>query len=271
MKYTVWKTEKFMMRKMSKTGFIRKNIFVFVIAIFNVIKADIMLGYDDMSAGIAEYILMFNGGTGGNMKLVPILLIAFIMYISVVAVEDCHNGPGYSDTAEVIRCGRRKWWLKRCLYSVADIITYIFTIAVVFLCAAHGKWSTGELAGKMIVSYFDKDIEYIYLGNLRFVVSGILTPMLMIIGIVLIVKALAVAVGSVISVISSCILMILAVWFCNPLIPGDYIMLMKHTFYIGKLGTNEVMGIIYSIFIMIIAFVGGSVFMSKKDILPSEK
>ena len=65
--------------------------------------------------------------------------------------------------------------------------------------------------------------------------------------------------------------MILAVWFCNPLIPGDYIMLMKHTFYIGKLGTNEVMGIIYSIFIMIIAFVGGSVFMSKKDILPSEK
>lgn len=252
--------------KINIINFIKKNIFILVITFINVINANRILGYKDETAGVVEYLLMFMGAPGKERTHLPVLLIVFIIYVTMVSINDVYKGAKHHDILEVMKKGRNSWWIKRCILCVIEILTYISTIMIAFVCAAHGRWGGKDEVARIIVKYFDDEIDYIYPGNMQFVVENLIVFVVMIIGVTLLMKLLALLTGLLVPLAVVSVMTVLSMWYVTPILPVNYMMILRNKMYLNSEGVDGKTGMLIAMIFILIAFLVGGFIAKKQDI-----
>lgn len=249
---------------------IKRSIFTIIIGIFCIIKVKQILNTYGMTPDFSDYILMLWGGFGhfkdGKTIHMPVYMITFVIYLSVIAVRNIISEKKSRETLMLLKLGREKYWIRKCINCVRDVVSQYIIIMLLFLCASSGKINDGNDSGKMIARYLDSKIEFYYPSKSDFFLVYILIPIFILIGMFMTQNVLALVFNDTRTIIVIFLVIGLSIFIVNPVLPGNYIFILRSELYL-KNGMNPLVGLVFGVLLCCVSgFVGMNV-IRKKDII----
>lgn len=237
----------------------------------NVVSMSVYSG-TDWKASSADFLFCF-------MKGMPVFVIAGAQTRFEIPGSWLifHWWPSFMISAYVIRNwklqggsvllrvrSRGLWWLGKCIWSVINVfIYYIFLILMILIFSSFfGKLSfeiqpilhglSAETSEKLLPQWLS--------------VSAILLPFLISTGLVLTQLAFTICLNQAIGNIVTLVALITSAYLCDPILPGNYLMLLRSSSLIGAEGVTFGQGISAAFFMITAAIAAGLLYIRRYDV-----
>lgn len=162
--------------------------------------------------------------------------------------------------------GRSAWWSSKCLWCITTIIIYYAVYFISIMVLAHGFSADMSIhcTQDFVVSVFTGKAQYLNTGNIM--VISILLPIIVTVGMCLTQQIFAFIVNPIASFAIMSAVYIISAYYTIWWLPGSYTMWLRSSM-VAEEGIRPIIGIVLGGTMIIMSWVGGSVYFDSKDVL----
>lgn len=218
---------------------------------------------------VSDYIIDFFRGTlpytmSGQLEsfnIPPILSLYLIYYFALIGKSVADTESRFRIQCTLRMGSRKRWWLQQNISIWSETILYLLVTFSTFL--VYGFCTGVSLSGgnrKFHLSYSGMDIRQF------FIFQNVLLPCLFILTALAYIQYVVSLRGNVfIGIILSTTIWICSVFHWNPLLPGNYLMAVRHSLILAD-NASYMTGIGWSVGIIILMYFAGRHITKHKDI-----
>lgn len=227
---------------------------------FNDIDYDLTAGdyMIDFFKGSVPYTMT---GRGEAFNIPPILSMYFIYYFVLIGRSVADIFRPFQIQCTLRKGSRSRWWLHQNFVIWRETVCYLFITGITFLIYAGCTRTVFAVGGaEFCQSYFGLDISQVS------ILKDITIPCLFIMAALAYVQYVVSLMNNVfIGIILSITIWVCSVFHWNPLLLGNYLMLVRHDL-IQADGASVITGILWSVIFLVLMFIMGKRITKYKDI-----
>lgn len=240
-------------------------IFISELALFLIRDNNLPLQFWDLVYNIFEGIPEYTKERGTRFQLPTLIMMFQLFMLFVIGSYPRQDICGYGRNVFLQSGSRRRWWVSKCVWQCFNILAYyVAAMLILGTCLlVQSNVLSFRIADSMIFQQVGKDAVS-FLGNLLLlpiIVSETMGVMQLFIGVFIKpVWGYAVSIS----------LLVVSAYKVNPLLIGNYLMMMRNEYFSpdGKLNLAE--GCIVCLILVIGIVVLGGWMMGRYDILNKE-
>lgn len=193
----------------------------------------------------------------------------FIIQIYAAYLVTYYANDDYDANAKnlfVASRGRGFWWSSKCLWCITTIIIYyaVYISSIIFLACVFSADMSTRCTPDFVVIVFTDKAQYLSFGDI--ISISIFLPILITVGMCLVQQILGFIINPIASFAIMSAVYILSAYYTVWWLPGSYTMWLRSSM-ITEEGVRPIIGIILGCTMLIMSWVGGSVYFDSKDVL----
>ncbi len=258
----------------------KKNIVVIFIFVFlcSTFQSSISLekAHGELNGypNFADYIINIYKGVDvfeANNKMKPfeipsewLLINIFLSFI--VGYYPLNDLKTYGPQILIRSKSRWQWWLSKCMWTATSVLIYyaIGYLVIIIFALFNGGIS---LVPIYEINTLVSGIDTYHFTWQQIVFTAMILPVITSIALSLLQMVISLFSNSILSNIIIITIIIASVYYCNPFLIGNYLMIWRNSIVIASKGVTTTMGISIGIFISIMSIWIGSIKFKKIDIL----
>jgi hypothetical protein len=166
----------------------------------------------------------------------------------------------------IIRSGsKRNWWYSKCIWVCVNTVVYYGTIYLTIMVAAAftgnlNLWNVKDIWG----------LQMNLLSPIQLIITLFVIPVLFAIAFGMLEMFLSFLWNPLVAVIIMLTVCVASAYWDNPLLPGNYSMLLRNKWMFPNYNISMEFGFIYAIIIGFVSAVGGYHYFYRQDIMKKE-